>query len=321
MTGGCVFYDYLTTDHVFLAFCFVCLCGVVVHLRAVAFELAWRPIGRSAVGAVFRRCIVALSLGLLATPLMPQPMRAGELPSYWRETYAGADVSRDVWLLYSGVTLAPTSDIYSDGIRLRASGGYGQYRYSGHRSGDPPDKRRQFRGTITYVEALIGYQKRIGELTAKAFVGVAAIDHTIAPGDPIALGGLLTQGMDYGLKGALELWLNLGSDAWTSLDASWTGAHQTYAGRWRMGYRVLPTVSIGMETGINGHTMSDSRVLADGSRSERLRPQTRVGAFARYEWNGGEISVSGGVANSAYDFSATDGFDDFYGTVNWLMRF
>ena len=206
-------------------------------------------------------------------------------------------------------------------MRFRATGGYGQYRYQGHRAGDPKGTQRKFEGTVSFVEALAGYQKRFGELTAKAFAGIAAIDHAITPGDPIAAGGLLTQGLDIGIKGALELWLNLGSEAWTSLDASWTNAHQTYAGRWRFGYRIQPTVSLGLEAGMNGNGVSGHRVLDDGSRREPLRPQTRAGLFARYEWNGGEISISGGLSNSAYDFRRSDGFDEFYGTANWLMRF
>lgn len=255
----------------------------------------------------------------IALPL--RSLLADEPQRYSSELFSGADVSRDVWLLYSGVTFAPTSEIYGDGVRLRASGGYGQYSYQGHRAGDPKGTLRKFDGTVSYIEALVGYQKRFGELTAKAFVGIAAIDHSIAPDDPIALGGLLTQGLDYGFKGALELWLNLGSSAWTSLDASWTNAHQTYAGRWRAGYRVLPTVSLGLEAGINGNALNGERVLDDGSLRETLRPQSRAGLFARYEWTSGEVSISGGLANSAYDFARTDGFEDFYGTVNWLMRF
>lgn len=263
--------------------------------------------------------LAALHLALLVTA---QPARAGDAQTpFWRETYAGADVTSDVWLLYSGVTLAPMSDIYGDGIRLRAAGGYGQYRYRGHRSGDPPRTTREFSATISYVEALVGYQQRIGQLTAKAFVGISAIDHTISPADPIAAGGLLTQGLDYGLKGVLELWLNLGSDAWTSLDTSWTSAHQTYAGRWRLGYRVLPTVSVGLEAGVNGNLLEESPVLDDGSLREKLRPETRLGLFARYEWNGGEVSLSGGLASNSLDFDASPNLDNAYGTINWLTRF
>ncbi|MGD9783531.1 MAG: cellulose biosynthesis protein BcsS [Hyphomicrobiaceae bacterium] len=233
------------------------------------------------------------------------------------EAYAGADVARDVWLLYSGVTLAPFDDIHADGVRMRASGGYGQYAYSGQRQGS----LRYYEATFAYAEALLGYQKRVGPLTAKAFVGIAAIDHTINPGDPIALGGLLTQGMDYGFKGVLELWLNLGSDAWTSLDTSWTTAHQTYAARWRLGWRVLPTLSLGVESAVNGNALDAPDILANGSRREKLEPSARLGLFARYEWATGELSLSSGFASYGLDLDRQPSWRDAYGTVNWLVRF
>lgn len=263
---------------------------------------------------------LAAAAGSLVFPsqTIAEPASSGR---HWRETYAGADIANNVWLLYSGVTLAPLGDIHSDGLRLRASGGYGQYGYSGSRSGDPVNAQREFRGTVKFVEALIGYQARVGDLTAKAFAGIAAIDHVVSPDDPIASGGLLTQGLDHGFKGVLEVWLNLGADAWTSLDASWTSAHQSYAGRWRLGYRVVPTISLGVEASVNGNLLSESRILDDGSLREELRPQTRLGIFARYEWYTGEISVSGGITSDNLDFAGGNEFDRLYATINWLTRF
>src|SRR4051794_37527667 len=54
-------------------------------------------------------------------------------PPGWREIWAGADVSGHVWLLYSGATVAPYSNVFDDGLRLRAAGGYGGYTYVGER--------------------------------------------------------------------------------------------------------------------------------------------------------------------------------------------
>ena len=45
-------------------------------------------------------------------------LETGPNTDFWRETFSGADVTSNVWLLYSGVTLAPTSDIYGDGVNL-----------------------------------------------------------------------------------------------------------------------------------------------------------------------------------------------------------
>ena len=233
------------------------------------------------------------------------------------EMWVGADAANDVWLLYSGSTLAPFGSVQADGFLLRAAGGYGQYAYSGQRRGT----LRRFRAAFGFAEALAGYQKRIGPLTAKAFVGIAAIDHTISPEDPVALGGLLMQGTDYGVKGVLELWLNLGTDGWASLDSSWTSAHQTYSSRLRVGYRVSAPFSIGLEATLNGNALDAPDILADGSLREKLEPSYRLGVFARREWQSGEISISAGVARNGLDFEGDVGFEDLYGTVNWLTRF
>lgn len=234
---------------------------------------------------------------------------------------AGSDVAANVWLLYAGATLAPLDAIGHDGLLLRSGGGYGQYRYSGHRSGDPAGSERKFLGTVTYIDALVGYQKKVGPLTAKAFVGIAAIDHAIAPGDPIALGGLLAQGLDYGVKGVVELWLDIGSSAWSSLDMSWTSAHQTYSSRARLGYRLLPQLSAGLEAGVNGNALDGTPLLPDGNRREELRPAGRIGLFARYEWAATEVSLSAGVTRNVWDVDGDLALREGYATLNLLMRY
>ena len=84
-----------------------------------------------------------------------------------------------------------------------------------------------FTAETAFAEALVGYLKRFGPLTAKAFVGIAAIEHDIAPLDPENP----VQGQELGPKLAAEFWLNMGASAWSSLDLSWTSAHQTAAAR------------------------------------------------------------------------------------------
>ena len=108
------------------------------------------------------------------------------------------------------------------------------------------------------------------------------------------------QGQEYGPKAVVELWLNMGSDAWGSLDLNWTSAHETYAARLRAGYRVLPTFSAGIEAGLNGNAEHDNG---------------RGGLFLRYEWVTGEVSVSSGITGDMADPTNP------YVTVNWLTRF
>lgn len=259
-------------------------------------------------------------MACLAVSPLPAQSADDRPDSAWREMSAGTDVTANVWLLYAGATLAPLGVVGRDGLLLRSGGGYGQYRYSGPRFGDPAGSERKFLGTVSYIDALVGYQKKVGPLTAKAFVGIAAIDHVIAPGDPIALGGLLAQGLEYGVKGVTELWLDIGSAAWASLDMSWTSAHQTYSSRARLGYRLLPQLSAGLEAGVNGNAL-DGEPLPDGKPRQELKPAGRIGLFARYEWAATEVSLSAGVTRNAWDVDGDLELREGYATLNLLMRY
>lgn len=245
--------------------------------------------------------------------LITTPARADEpqQPQFgWREVWAGSDVTKDVWLLYTGVTLAPWSkDIYTNGWRIRSASGYGEYTFPACALNDPDcdtlddrthKHRTKFKAQVTYGEVLAGYHHQFGNLTAKAFAGLSIVQQSIRP----ARKSSLTHGVDYGFKGALELWLNIGTAAWSSLDASYSTAFDTGAARWRLGWRALPTVSIGPE--LRFDTNVDGRA-------------GRAGLFARYEWMGGEISVAAGAAGPwAGDFA-----EDLepYATLNVLFQF
>lgn len=229
----------------------------------------------------------------------------------WREMWAGADATRDVWLLYSGVTLAPLGkDVYSDGIRFRMSGGYGRYNYS-REAADCSIKigggntcafhQRRFDVSYRYGAALVGYHKQLGPLTAKAFAGATVIDHHYLTGID---GESKTTGLEIGATAALEFWLNVGDTAWTSLDFEYTTAHSTGAARWRAGWRVLPSLSVGPEARF------DRNASASAGRG---------GVFARYEWAGGEFSVSTGFAKPLL-VKSEDGLSP-YVNVNVLTQF
>lgn len=234
-----------------------------------------------------------------------------EVPQYgWREVWGGADASKDVWLLYSGITIAPFSkDIYSDGLRFRLSGGYGQYHYgqtgydcSGAAGAGNSCQAFARRVDVnhSYVEALAGFHLRLGDLTAKAFGGVSMVDHKLSRG---SRDGRI-RGFEAGATGALEFWLNVGDRGWTSLDLKYTTAHETGAARWRGGWRMLPSLSIGPEARF------DSNVYDDAGR---------LGVFTRYEWAGGEVSVSAGYASSLDGGLSLD--PSPYATLNLLSQF
>lgn len=278
----------------------------------------WRHDDRG-LGAPWRRpsaeffAVVAIATISVPFEASAQPAEPSQPQYGWQEVWAGADVTKDVWLLYSGVTLAPLSaDIHSDGLRLRAAGGYGQYHYKVDTSnagtglcGSPGQDnctttRRKFNVDHSYAEALIGYQQRFGELTAKGLVGIASITHAFDRVDR----NNAASGSSIGVKGVIELWLNLGPIAWSSLDLSYASAFDTGALRSRTGWRILPTVSIGPELRYDTNAEGQS---------------VRGGGFLRYEWVGGEISLASGVAGNALvpetqDLAA-------YGTLNIVLQY
>lgn len=267
---------------------------------------------------------IAAALVVSGTPIETAAADPSE-PRSGREVWAGADVSSNVWLVYSGVTFAPWSAIHDDGFRFRAAGGYGEYQYWDKVYFD--DRPTAFHAQTYFADFLIGYLKRFGELTAKALVGASVISHDISPTDleTVAIGD------ETGVKGVIELWLNIGEHGWGSLDLSWASAHNTRTARARLGYRFWPKLSLGLEGGINVDSQGECRMGTQGAAGckaiydeavdqAELLDYARVGAFARYEWGVSEASVSAGVLGDSF---ASDGKVELapYVTVNWLTQF
>lgn len=311
-------------------------------IALAARRSAWRPILPLAIASLFATFHTHSSY---AQPVEP-PQSAKSWQQAWshavwsqniwsqpvwseqvwaKEVWAGADVTKDAWLLYSGITLAPFSDtIHTNGLRLRAAGGYGQYHYTREKSnafsglcGNPGQDRcgaskQRYNVDHTYYEALVGYQHRVGELTSKAFVGVSSITHAFDRQDFENA----VSGHELGIKGVVELWLNVGSNAWTSLDLSYSTAHETAAVRSRVGWRPIPTISIGPELRIDGNAFEPHDQALKG---DHLDKSVRGGAFARYEWFSGEVSLAGGYGGNSLR-PETDDLSS-YGTVNMLLRY
>lgn len=238
-------------------------------------------------------------------------------PPFHREVWSGADVSHNSWLVYSGLTLAPWSGIHDDGVRFRFAGGYGKYDWKGSK---PVKNGERIRGSgvTSSGDMLVGYLLRLGPLTAKAFAGISYSSHTVTElyqplGEPLSPGEEPFNGAEFGAKAAIELWLDLNSTSWSSLDLGWTNAHDTYAARLRLGWRALPTVSFGGEAILNGDSRYKvGRLLDDPDLNEVNR---RVGGFARYEWFGGEVSVAGGLSYVGALAPKP------YVTANWITQF
>jgi hypothetical protein len=250
--------------------------------------------------------------------------------SYWREVWVGADVSADSWLMYSGATIAPWSHIHKDGFRLRTAFGYGQYKYDGTvdigrtAEGEVDRIAQTFRADTSFADVLAGYQWQLGPVTTKLLVGASFISHNITPFDEENF----STGDEFGIKGVLELWYNMSPESWSSLDLSYSTAHETATIRARSGYRLTPSWSVGLEGGLNFDgqgqckirlpQQKDCKLNANDTETGSLYDYGRVGLFARHEWDGGEVSASVGAIG--YDGSGSSDIEP-YVTLNWITQF
>jgi hypothetical protein len=226
-----------------------------------------------------------------------------ETPQPRFEFWMGATAYANVWSLYSGSTIAPFGNVQENGIRLRLTGGYGEDRYSNQ----TPAGSQSFRGSGSFADLLVGYHAQLGPLTVKTFAGATMLDRQTAPHDPSA--ELL--GTGWGAKAVLETWLNVGERAWTAVDLSWTSLYESYSARGRLGWRLTPALSIGLEASAIGNVATDI---------------AGAGVFLRYETATGELSLSGGVTNDG----PREGAGGLLGvaqsgtpiiTGSWLTRF
>jgi hypothetical protein len=195
--------------------------------------------------------------------------------------WAGGEAFHGIWSLYTGTNFAPFGSVRQDGLRLRGVAGYSDYGT----------------GTVSFADLLVGYHAQYGPLTLKVFAGLTGAAHL--PGDPAAL----PKGMELGGKGVAEAWWNINDQIWTSADLSWASLDSVYGSRLRLGWRLWPELSSGLEGALAGTVDRDV---------------ARLGGFVRYEWETGELSLSAGLAMDDPDSRREAGP---FATVSVLMRF
>ena len=180
---------------------------------------------------------------------------------------------------YLGAGYAFGKGLYQPGWRLRAVGALGRYDYRGTLFGSGADISTTFDGEASYGAALLGYQFRTQALIVKLFAGVEAEDQNITPRDPENS----VQGSAVGLKLAAESWLDLSPLWFLSVDASYGTAFQQYWSLARLGHRLGPRFSLGIEGGALGNEEYDTG---------------RCGLFLKANLHAMEITLSGGFTGN-----------------------
>ncbi len=231
----------------------------------------------------------------------------GDKPAPWREVWVGGDWIENAWAAYTGFGAAPFGRLTDNGWRVRSVAGYGRYSYVTQRLAGKTLVSTRHQATKAFADLLVGYQYGLGALTFKGFAGVAGRADGTTPYDPTNPG----EGMHYGVKLEADAWLEIAPAWWASASASWTSVHDTLGVRARLGYRITPALSAGIE-------VAATRSAGDDTG--------RGGGFLRYAWETGEISVAGGMTG-AFDGSVrervkgVDRDDSLYVSANWLTRF
>ena len=223
----------------------------------------------------FALCVLhAASLSMLG---LAGAAEAGE--SSRIEVFTGFEATDNAESGYLGFGYAFRNGLYESGWRLRAVTSLGRYDYSGSVFGNARQGDIEFDGDSLFGSALLGYQLRAGSLFVKLFAGVEAEDHEIQPRDPQNS----VQGSKLGARFVAESWYEL-SPRWVfSLDAAYGTAFEEYWSLARMGYRLRPRLTIGLEGGALGNQEYDAG---------------RAGGFGRIDIRDLQVTLSGGFTGN-----------------------
>jgi hypothetical protein len=195
------------------------------------------------------------------------------------QIFTGLEASNNAISGYLGGGYAFGKGLYEPGWRIRAVGSIGRYDYQGTLFGGGADLATTFDGVGSYGAALLGYQFRSRSLIVKRFAGIEAEDQRITPRDPENS----VQGSAVGLKLQAESWLDVSPATYLSLDASYGTAFREYWSLARIGYRIGPRLSLGLEGGALGNEEYDAG---------------RGGGFVRLNLQGIEMTLSSGFTRN-----------------------
>jgi hypothetical protein len=196
------------------------------------------------------------------------------------EIFTGFEASDNYTSGYVGGSYAlGKTGLYQPGFRLRAVGAYGRYPYDGTLPGDDGEVPVTFDGEDAFLSTLLGYQFRPGRLIVKLFAGIEAEDQHIVPHDPHNS----VQGSELGLRLQAETWLDISPRLFLSADAAYGTAFQEYCSLVRLGLRVRPLLSLGLEGGALGNEEYDAG---------------RGGGFVRLNLRDTEVTVSSGFTGN-----------------------
>ena len=235
----------------------------------------WGIVGRRVASGLRASGVVGLAvlaIAAAATSAIAEP----DAPR--NEIFTGFEVSDNYASAYLGGGYAFGKGLHAPCWRLRSVASYGRYHYDGTLGAE--NAVTEFHGEEYFGSALVGYQFHPGaRLIVKLFAGIESDSQIITRHDP----NNSVQGSALGVKLQAEAWSDLSARYYLSADASYGSAFQQYWALARLGYRLRPRLSLGLEGGALGNEEYDAG---------------RGGGFVRLNFRNFESTLSGGFTGN-----------------------
>jgi hypothetical protein len=157
------------------------------------------------------------------------------------------------------------------GWLFRIRGGGGHYKYNSTAT-------LGFGVDYQVGEAMVGYQWFVGPSRITLYLGGNVEHHNNS--DPTAT----VKGSELGFKAQGEIYTSLSQNMYTLLLGAYSTAFESYFVLGKLGYRVMPTVSIGPEVAALGNERFDA-VRAGGFFAFEINPSASIIISGGYSWD------------------------------------
>jgi hypothetical protein len=227
---------------------------------------------------------VAKAAALLATAMSSFVSHADELTSPVANRafiFGGIGAGKDSVFAWSGFTAIPFAKLGEDGFRLRAMGGYGQYRYRTSAVADGENT-----GTITSGELLAGNRMSFGATVLTGYIGLDAKNYRLQEADPKNP----ETGSRVGIKAAFELFTRTAPGWFVTAYGNISSVFGNYSLRGAVNHEFTPGFAFGAEAGLLGDERYDEQ---------------RFGLIATMTFTKGSVTAAADVAHSSDNGSGT----------------
>jgi hypothetical protein len=243
--------------------------------------------GSAALSAAFFASAIAADMPRKGVAVAPVPH------TQWLNVFGGVAVVPDSWFADIGAVWAFDRNLDDNGWVGRIRGGYGNYEY--------------FRAPglvqstdFQTAEIMLGYHWFIGRTRISLYGGPGVEHH--ASSDP----GATVKGTRWGANGQVELFSMLTDTTYVVLMAHGSTAFDSYFTLAKVGFQVLPQISIGPEASLLGNERFDAR---------------RGGGFVAWSATPSmQVILSGGYTRDARRDTLND-HSGGYGTLHITSRF